>query len=59
MDVTLITGASAGLGEGFARALAAQKRNLLLVARREERLAALAVELAERHGDDGARSGCA
>jgi uncharacterized protein len=50
MDVTLITGASAGLGEGFARALAAQKRNLLLVARREERLAALAVELAERHG---------
>jgi uncharacterized protein len=50
MDVTLITGASAGLGEGFARALAAEKRNLLLVARREERLAALAVQLAERHG---------
>jgi uncharacterized protein len=50
MDVTLITGASAGLGEGFARALAAEKRNLLLVARREERLAALAVQLAERRG---------
>jgi uncharacterized protein len=50
MDVTLITGASAGLGEGFARALAAKKRNLLLVARREERLADLAIELAERHG---------
>ncbi len=50
MDVTVITGASAGLGEGFARALAAQKRNLLLVARREDRLATLAVELAERHG---------
>lgn len=50
MDVTLITGASAGLGEGFARALAAQKRNLLLVARREDRLAALAIELAEWHG---------
>ena len=50
MDVTVITGASAGLGEGFARVLAAQKRNLLLVARREERLASLAVELAERHG---------
>jgi uncharacterized protein len=50
MDVTLITGASAGLGEGFARALAAEKRNLLLVARREERLAALAIQLTERHG---------
>lgn len=45
MDVTLITGASAGLGEGFARALAAKKKNLLLVARREERLAALSTEL--------------
>ncbi len=45
MDVTLITGASAGLGEGFAKALAAKKKNLLLVARREERLAALAVQL--------------
>jgi uncharacterized protein len=50
MDVTLITGASAGLGEGFARALAAKKHNLLLVARREERLGRLAVQLAERHG---------
>ena len=50
MDVTVITGASSGLGEGFARALAGRKRSLLLVARREERLAALAIELAERHG---------
>jgi uncharacterized protein len=50
MELTVITGASAGLGEGFARALAAKKRNLMLVARREERLAALAVELAERYG---------
>ncbi|HEV2568485.1 SDR family oxidoreductase [Sphingomonas sp.] len=50
MDVTVITGASAGLGEGFARAFAAKKQNLLLVARREERLAGLAIELAERHG---------
>ena len=50
MELTVITGASAGLGEGFARALAAEKRNLMLVARREERLAALAVELAGRHG---------
>jgi hypothetical protein len=45
MDVTLITGASAGLGEGFAKALAAQKKNLLLVARREDRLAELAMRL--------------
>ncbi|MBA2918171.1 SDR family NAD(P)-dependent oxidoreductase [Sphingomonas sp. MAH-20] len=50
MDVTLITGASSGLGEGFARALAARKHNLLLVARRQERLAELAVEL-ERGND--------
>ena len=50
MDVTLITGASAGLGEGFARAVATQKRNLLLVARREERLKRLADQLSERHG---------
>ena len=51
MDVTVITGASSGLGEGFARALAADKRNLMLVARREERLAALASELAGLTGD--------
>jgi short-subunit dehydrogenase len=50
MDVTLITGASSGLGEGFAKALAARKHNLLLVARRQERLAELAVEL-ERGND--------
>jgi short-subunit dehydrogenase len=50
MDVTLITGASSGLGEGFSKALAARKHNLLLVARRQERLAELAVEL-ERGND--------
>lgn len=50
MDVTLITGASSGLGEGFARALAGRGHNLLLVARRQERLAELAVEL-ERGGE--------
>lgn len=50
MDVTLITGASSGLGEGFARALAARKHNLLLVARREERLRELATELERTEG---------
>jgi short-subunit dehydrogenase len=35
MKVTLITGASGGIGEDFARQLAAEKHNLVLVARSE------------------------
>lgn len=47
MDAVLITGASAGIGEQFARQLAAQGHNLVLVARRVERLEKLGEELSE------------
>jgi short-subunit dehydrogenase len=43
--VTLITGASSGIGEALARELAQRKARLCLIARRGERLASLKAEL--------------
>jgi uncharacterized protein len=50
MNATLITGASGGIGEAFARRLASEKHNLVLVARTEAKLAALCDELMLKHG---------
>src|SRR4026209_1172904 len=45
MNTTLITGASTGIGAAFARKLAARGRNVLLVARSEDKLIAPCNEL--------------
>lgn len=45
----LITGASAGIGEAFARSYAIAGSNLVLIARRKEKLESLADELRNRH----------
>jgi len=48
----LITGASSGIGEACARAFAVQGANLVLAARRQERVDELAKSLTRAHGVD-------
>jgi short-subunit dehydrogenase len=49
-ETALITGASSGLGLQYARLFAADKKDLVVVARRKERLEALAGELSAARG---------
>ena len=52
MKYTLITGASSGIGEAFAKRLGAEKHNLVLVARSGDKLRELCAELSSKHQID-------
>jgi short-subunit dehydrogenase len=51
-----VTGASSGIGEAFADVFASAGFDLVLVARREERLRAVASRLEQQHGFGRTRS---
>jgi len=51
-DVTLVTGASTGIGAALVRRIARERRNVVLVARTVDRLESLATEMRDAHHVD-------
>ena len=54
--ISLVTGASSGIGAGVARALAAEGDQAIAAARRADRLAALTAEIAASRAEPRMRS---